>query len=189
MALPKSAATRQAILDAARNAFARKGYSGTQIKDITNGLSVTRANFYYYFRDKQELFIELGTETYRETHAVVEKFGALPDAPSMPDLLGWVRAYYDYLDRNGAFVVRSVEDSPDDPKFQTSVAQLHRRSARTLGEQIASRSSQPVSSAAATGMTVMAMLERSWFLAHNAGAMSVDAAICAGAQILERLLR
>ncbi|MCW2652747.1 MAG: hypothetical protein QOE41_4894 [Mycobacterium sp.] len=188
MTLTKSAVTRQAILDAARNAFARKGYSGTQIRDITEGVPVTRANFYYYFKDKQQLFVELGTETYRETRSIIDQFGALPHRPALTELADWVRAYYVYLDHNGAFLMRSMEDSPDDPAFKRSVMQLHRRTARALGDHLAARSSRPTSSAVATGMIVMAMLERSWFLAHNAQTMTAEAAVCACAETLQRLL-
>src|ERR1700694_305393 len=78
----KSDRTRQAILDAARVAFARKGFSGVTIRDITDLAGAARANFYYYFHDKTELFIELGTATYRESVEVVEAFGDLGDPPS-----------------------------------------------------------------------------------------------------------
>src|SRR3978361_1391753 len=71
----KSEQTRERILAAARNAFARKGFSGVTIKDITEPADVTRANFYYYYADKTQLFIELGTATYLEVLAVVESFG------------------------------------------------------------------------------------------------------------------
>ena len=74
-ATPKSDRTRESILDAARTAFARKGFSGVTIKDITDLAPVTRANFYYYFSDKTELFIELGTDTYREALLLSEYEG------------------------------------------------------------------------------------------------------------------
>ena len=51
---PKSEATRRSILDGAKASFAAKGYSGTTVADITQQSRVTRAGFYYYFRDKRE---------------------------------------------------------------------------------------------------------------------------------------
>ena len=53
---PKSEATRRSILDGAKASFAAKGYSGTTVADITQQSRVTRAGFYYYFRDKRESF-------------------------------------------------------------------------------------------------------------------------------------
>ncbi|OBG92428.1 TetR family transcriptional regulator [Mycobacterium sp. E136] len=161
----KSGRTRSQILDAARVAFARKGFSGVTIRDITDLAGVTRANFYYYFSDKTELFVELGTATYREAVAAVELFG---DDSSRAGIEAWVAQYFAYLDRNGAFVIRSEEDMPDDKAFRTTVARSHRRAARALGERIAKAASRPpASDAAATGLAVMAMLERSWLIQHN----------------------
>lgn len=185
----KSAVTRRAILDAARTAFARKGYSGTSVKDIAEGLHVTRANFYYYFRDKQQLFVELGTETYRESLTVIEALDKMDGSPTIIDVVQWVSDYFRYLERNGAFVARSIGDSPEDPKFKATVARLHKRAARTLGEYIAARSSAELSSPVSLGMTVMAMLERSWFLVNTADvSISADAAIRSNAEILTQLM-
>ncbi|MDT5198436.1 MAG: hypothetical protein QOH20_5190, partial [Mycobacterium sp.] len=179
----KSDRTRESILDAARIAFARKGFSGVTIRDITDLAAVTRAGFYYYFSDKTELFIELGTETYRQALEVAEGFGDLGDPPSRDELQGWVGRYFDYLDRNGAFVIRSTEDMPTDRKFRAAVARSHRRTAATLGEVIAKVA--PVSvdvDPAATGLVVMAMLERSWLMVrHNEIASMPRAAVMAAA--------
>ena len=190
VATAKSAVTRQSILDAARTTFARRGYSGTSVKDIAEGLHVTRANFYYYFRDKQQLFIELGTETYRESLAVIRAFDTMTTQPTIDEVLQWVESYFGYLERNGAFVARSIGDSPNDPQFMATVKRLHKRAARTLGEYIAARSTVDVRSAVALGMTVMAMLERSWFLVNTADvSISSASAARSNAEILTHLMR
>jgi AcrR family transcriptional regulator len=168
-ATPKSDRTRESILDAARTAFARKGFSGVTIRDITDLAPVTRANFYYYFSDKTELFIDLGTDTYRQALAVVEGFMEQGSPPNRADIEAWVASYFNYLDRNGAFVIRSTEDMPPDPKFRAAVTRSHRRTAAALGEGIAKIApSPPDLDPVATGLVVMAMLERSWLMVrHN----------------------
>jgi AcrR family transcriptional regulator len=168
-ATPKSDRTRESILDAARTAFARKGFSGVTIRDITDLAPVTRANFYYYFSDKTELFIELGTDTYRQALAVVDGFMDLKSPPSKEDIEAWVASYFCYLDRNGAFVIRSTEDMPPDRKFRAAVTRSHRRTAAALGEGIAKLAPTPPDlDPVATGLVVMAMLERSWLMVcHN----------------------
>jgi AcrR family transcriptional regulator len=165
----KSDRTRESILDAARTAFARKGFSGVTIKDITDLAPVTRANFYYYFADKTELFIELGTDTYREALAAVEGFMEQGSPPDRAEIESWVDSYFSYLDRNGAFVIRSAEDMPPDRKFRAAVARSHRRTAAALGEGIAKIAPTPPDlDPVATGLVVMAMLERSWLMVcHN----------------------
>jgi AcrR family transcriptional regulator len=166
---PKSDRTRESILDAARTAFARKGFSGVTIKDITDLAPVTRANFYYYFSDKTELFIELGTDTYRQALAVVDGFMDLSSPPNREDIEAWVAGYFSYLDRNGAFVIRSAEDMPPDRKFRAAVSRSYRRTAAALGEGIAKIAPTPPDlDPVATGLVVMAMLERSWLMvSHN----------------------
>ena len=168
-ATPKSDRTRESILDAARTAFARKGFSGVTIRDITDLAPVTRANFYYYFSDKTELFIELGTDTYRQALAVVEGFMEQGSPPNRADIEAWVASYFSYLDRNGAFVIRSGEDMPPDRKFRAAVSRSHRRTAAALGEGIAKIAPTPPDlDPVATGLVVMAMLERSWLMVcHN----------------------
>jgi AcrR family transcriptional regulator len=168
-ATPKSDRTRESILDAARTAFARKGFSGVTIRDITDLAPVARANFYYYFSDKTELFIELGTDTYRQALAVVEGFVEQGSPPDRANIEAWVASYFSYLDRNGAFVIRSGEDMPLDRKFRAAVTRSHRRTAAALGEGIAKIALTPPDlDPVATGLVVMAMLERSWLMVcHN----------------------
>jgi AcrR family transcriptional regulator len=187
----KSDRTRESILDAARIAFARKGFSGVTIRDITDLAAVTRAGFYYYFADKTELFIELGNETYRQALEVAEGFGELGIPPSYQALEEWVDRYFDYLDRNGAFVIRSTEDMPTDRKFRAAVARSHRRTATTLGEAIVKMAPASVDvDPAATGLVVMAMLERSWqMVRHNEiAAMPRSAVLAAATDVLWRSL-
>jgi AcrR family transcriptional regulator len=161
----KSDLTRERILAAARNAFARKGFSGVTIKDITEPADVTRANFYYYYTDKTQLFIELGTATYLEVLAVVESFGEISSPATRADVEGWVEKYLRYLDRNGAFVIRSSEDAPTDRRFRAATARSHRRTAEALGDRIAKLAvTTPETNSQAMGLVVMSMLERTWLL-------------------------
>lgn len=185
----KSDRTREAILDAARIAFARKGFSGVTIRDITDLACVTRANFYYYFRDKTELFVELGTATYRQALEVGEAFGDFGDPPSRRAIEEWVSRYFGYLDRNGAFVIRSEEDMPTDRGFRAAVARSHRRTAAALGERIAKiAATPPAVDPAAMGLAVMAMLERSWLMVRHSeiSSLSRDAVLAAATELIWR---
>lgn len=187
----KSDRTRQAILDAARVAFARKGFSGVTIRDITDLASVTRANFYYYFRGKTELFVELGTATYREAMEVIETLGDVDDPLTREGVDEWVRRYFTYLDRNGAFVIRSEHDMPGDDAFRAAVVRSHRRAATALGQRIAKiAAAPPPIDAAATGVAVMALLERSWSMVQQDAVSAVPrrAVIAAASEVVWRLV-
>jgi TetR/AcrR family transcriptional regulator len=46
----------QQILDAAREVYIEKGFLATEIGDIAKKAGIARGLFYYYYKDKQELF-------------------------------------------------------------------------------------------------------------------------------------
>jgi len=189
--LRKSDRTRERIVDAARYAFASKGFSGVTIRDITERAEVKRANFYYYFRDKTELFYELGNTTYLEVLAVVEAFSELGSPPKVPEIKQWVLRYFDYLDRNGAFVLRSTEDAPLDWRFRAATARSYRRTTEALGQRIIKVTSTPLrSDPHSLGLVVMAMIERSWLLAQyeEMAATSRAEIIAALCEVLHQLL-
>ena len=107
------------------------------------------------------------------------------------DIESWVDSYFSYLDRNGAFVIRSVEDMPPDRKFRAAVSRSHRRTAAALGEGIAKLAPTPPDlDPVATGLVVMAMLERSWLMVrHNEIASTTrQAVLMAATEMLWRMV-
>lgn len=52
----QSKRTRRALLRAARNSFARRGYAGTSADEIAVRAGVTRGTLYHQFGDKERLF-------------------------------------------------------------------------------------------------------------------------------------
>ena len=54
-----AAATRQAILDAAKNRFAKEGYDGASLREIAADARVDAALVSRYFGSKEELFVEV----------------------------------------------------------------------------------------------------------------------------------
>lgn len=49
---------RREIIEAALELFLEKGYENVSVKDITNKLGVAAGLFHYYFRTKEEVFME-----------------------------------------------------------------------------------------------------------------------------------
>lgn len=58
-----AAATREAILESARLAFARAGYDGAGVREIAAGAGVTAMLVNRYFGSKEQLFTEVIAET------------------------------------------------------------------------------------------------------------------------------
>lgn len=71
----KGRQTRQAISEAARALFARRGFHGTTLADITSAAGKSTASFYRYFTDKEDLLAELAEDFLRE----VTELPKLPD--------------------------------------------------------------------------------------------------------------
>lgn len=51
----KEAGTRQRIVEAADRLFYRQGYEHTSFSDIADAVQISRGNFYYHFRSKDEI--------------------------------------------------------------------------------------------------------------------------------------
>lgn len=66
---------RRHILDTAIKVFARCGYHGTTVKDIVDEAGISVGSFYFYFRNKEDLFEILYDEMYvvlfQEMHEVL----------------------------------------------------------------------------------------------------------------------
>lgn len=65
-------ATRQALLDAAREAFTEDGYSDASAEAISRSARVTRGAFYHHFADKQALFEAVVIDLQREAARAIE---------------------------------------------------------------------------------------------------------------------
>lgn len=55
----RSAKTRQKIIEAAEGCFCRNGYFGSSIQKLAAAADVSVGSFYFYFKDKDELMIEV----------------------------------------------------------------------------------------------------------------------------------
>lgn len=57
---PNNAPTAIKIIDAATHLFMQRGYTAVSITDIIKAAEVTKPTLYYYFTDKEELFVQMG---------------------------------------------------------------------------------------------------------------------------------
>jgi AcrR family transcriptional regulator len=154
--------TRGAILDASRKLFLERGYAGTRIGNITEACGISRAGFYTYFKDKREIFNALGETTYHEITQVVGQWKTMPRQPGAADIEGWVRGYMAFMDVHGAFFL-SAHTAPTDEDVRRSSRRMQMRNARNLGTQLRDRQAHPSIAADALGLTVLALLDRTWY--------------------------
>ena len=71
----------RAILDAAAEIFARKGYEGTTIRDIADAVGMLAGSLYYYISTKEDLLFALVDEIHRDGRRLMENPPISPDDP------------------------------------------------------------------------------------------------------------
>ena len=63
---------RQQILDAALKLFAQKGYAATTVREIVDTVGITAPSLYYYFGNKEGLYMELMQTHCAQIDSVLE---------------------------------------------------------------------------------------------------------------------
>ena len=80
--------SRQQILDAALMLFTQKGYSATTVREIVRAAGVTAPSLYYYFGNKEGLFLELMQAHCAMIDSALEK--QIDASASASDRLKWL---------------------------------------------------------------------------------------------------
>lgn len=78
----KAAATRQQIVDAADQLFYERGFEATSFADIAGSVGLSRGNFYYHFRTKDEILDAVIDLRVRKTRSMLDAWeseAATPD--------------------------------------------------------------------------------------------------------------
>lgn len=66
------------ILETAKNLFIQKGYHGLSMREISDALGVSKASLYYYFKDKEELFLAILKIYLEDMHTELNHITAEP---------------------------------------------------------------------------------------------------------------
>jgi len=103
---PGGVDTRQRILDIATELFRDRGYAGTSIRDIAEGLGMTKAALYYHFACKDDVLNALVAPTVTAIEQFIVEAEATPDADPA-DLL---RDFVVILARNATAMTTTLGD-------------------------------------------------------------------------------
>lgn len=79
MSLPDTSANvRQRLLDAALQLFSTKGYAATSVRELVEAAGVTKPVLYYYFKNKEGLYLALMGDALGSFYQVAEQALAAP---------------------------------------------------------------------------------------------------------------
>jgi TetR/AcrR family transcriptional regulator, transcriptional repressor for nem operon len=73
--------TRDHIVDAADQLFYRQGYESTSFADIAGTVKISRGNFYYHFKSKDEILDAVINQRLENTRAMLERWEVEGDGP------------------------------------------------------------------------------------------------------------
>ncbi|MBL8689759.1 MAG: TetR family transcriptional regulator [Rhodospirillaceae bacterium] len=95
--------TRRNILDVATEEFAGKGYSGGRIDEIAARTNTSKRMIYYYFRDKEGLYLAVLEEAYRRIRTIENTLDLehLEPEEALKALVGFT---FDYQNENQDFI-------------------------------------------------------------------------------------
>ena len=93
----KSDQTKDKILAAALDEFARKGLAGTRVDQIAQAAGVNKAMIYYHFASKEELFNELFQSEMELLKKELGQAMSQRDVNSLEEMTEATRAFLEYV--------------------------------------------------------------------------------------------
>jgi AcrR family transcriptional regulator len=98
---------RSRLLEAGNVVFSEVGYTGATVDDLIEHASTSRATFYRYFRNKDDLFNELSRACFRDMRAIVEELGRVRASQIDTDEIEEILRHYRDLHTRHAGVFRA----------------------------------------------------------------------------------
>lgn len=111
----KDISTEQAILDAAKKVFVKKGMAGARMQDIADEAGINKALLHYYFRNKESLFemifMEAAAKLFPRINAIFDA-----DQPLFEKIESFCEEYISVVMENPylpLFVLNEINQDPE----------------------------------------------------------------------------
>jgi hypothetical protein len=124
-------ATREKILRAATKVFAKQGFAGGRIEQISTAAKSCDRMIYYYFGSKQALFVAVLEDTYRRFNEAEQALALDIDQPlqALSDVIRFVWRYYQ---KHPEFITLLNTENLHRGKFITKSARVREYSSPVL---------------------------------------------------------
>jgi TetR/AcrR family transcriptional regulator, cholesterol catabolism regulator len=101
---------KEELLQKISELFAKQGYEKTSIRDIAAHLGMTNAGVYYYFKNKQQMLVDI--MNYGIDQALARMRQELPQIKSAEEKIAWiVRSQIEFYSKNRSQTKASVHES------------------------------------------------------------------------------
>jgi AcrR family transcriptional regulator len=115
---------RQSLVDAAKQLFLERGFEGTTIDDIVEAADVAKVTFYYHFKSKEEVALEIKRQCHEEAFVYIETMRSTNQSAAemisvlINDIVTWTLENWRLLDvfsaqRFRPLVERELECKPE----------------------------------------------------------------------------
>lgn len=94
---------REKILNAAKNAFAQKGFTAVGIREIAKEAGLNSATLYHYFKNKEEIYSELLEEIFNKIVEILKEISTL-EMEERGRVKFAVGRYIDFINENRDFL-------------------------------------------------------------------------------------
>jgi AcrR family transcriptional regulator len=157
---PRAQRTIERIIDATREVLLTRGYAGTSIDEIARLAGISRASFYTYFPSKRDALLAVGAHSASQTADLIARLPAL--GTTRAGMAKFTAMYLELLDRHGSFAFAWTQAAQEDAEIRSAGMRRHLRLCKDFGVALAETTGRPIDDPTALGLTITAMLERSW---------------------------
>jgi AcrR family transcriptional regulator len=157
---PRAQRTIALIIDATREVLLTRGYAGTTIDEIARLADVSRASFYTYFPSKREVLLAVGAHSASESSQLIAQMPQM--ATTRSGMAEWVSLYFGLLDQHGSFAFAWTQAAQEDAEIHSAGMRRHLWLCAEMGSALNETTGKPVDDPSLLGLTIFAMLERSW---------------------------
>ncbi len=179
--------TMRKLLDAAMEAFDRRGYHATRVNDVVEIAKTSHGTFYLYFSNKEDLLRALVAEAAAEAAGLYASLTVTPDGGAdWDDVRGWVAQYSALWIRYAPLLRAWTDLAASDPELGVQVRQAVTAMCGALTAQMDAKARHAGIEPDTAGMAVIAMLDRFHYLREFVGEPVDDAALDTLATIVYR---
>jgi AcrR family transcriptional regulator len=158
---PRAQRTIARIIEATRDVFLTRGYSGTTIDEIARVSNVSRASFYTYFPSKREVLLAVGANAASECQAMIDRLAA-EKGSTRTGLRTWVADYFDLLDVHAAFAFAWTQAANADEEVRMAGMKRHLNLCKNFGAALGIAVGRPSARPTMLGLAGFSVMERAW---------------------------